>query len=29
MMAAPMFIFLMLMQKQFVRGMTAGALNDA
>ena len=29
MMAAPMLIFLMLMQKQFVRGLTAGALKDA
>jgi ABC-type maltose transport system permease subunit len=29
MMALPMMVFLMLMQKQFVRGMTAGALKDA
>jgi ABC-type maltose transport system permease subunit len=29
MMAAPLLIFLMLMQKQFVRGLTAGALKDA
>jgi len=29
MMALPMFLFLLLMQKQFVRGMTAGALKDA
>jgi multiple sugar transport system permease protein len=29
MMAAPMLILLMLMQKQFVRGLTAGALKDA
>jgi ABC-type maltose transport system permease subunit len=29
MMAAPLLIVLMLMQKQFVRGMTAGALKDA
>jgi multiple sugar transport system permease protein len=28
MMAAPMLLFLMLMQKQFVRGLTAGALKD-
>jgi multiple sugar transport system permease protein len=29
MMAAPLLVFLMLMQKQFVRGLTAGALKDA
>ncbi len=29
MMAAPMLIFLILMQRQFVRGLTAGALKDA
>jgi multiple sugar transport system permease protein len=29
MMALPMLVFLMLMQKQFVRGLTAGALKDA
>ncbi len=29
MMAAPMLIFLTLMQRQFVRGLTAGALEDA
>jgi ABC-type maltose transport system permease subunit len=29
MMALPMLLFLLLMQKQFVRGMTAGALKDA
>jgi multiple sugar transport system permease protein len=29
MMALPMMVLLMLMQKQFVRGMTAGALKDA
>ena len=29
MMAVPILIILMLMQKQFVRGMTAGALKDA
>jgi multiple sugar transport system permease protein len=29
MMAAPMLLFLILMQRQFVRGLTAGALKDA
>ena len=29
MMAAPMLLFLILMQRQFVRGLTAGALEDA
>jgi multiple sugar transport system permease protein len=29
MMAAPILLFLLLMQKQFVRGLTAGALKDA